>query len=69
MSAMDSCQAFRPIGPIACLPVDWSQVVSLEVVVLHVLFDEQAKVPFPKGDDFVQALELDGQDEADHECV
>ena len=43
--------------------MDWSQAVSLEVVVLHVLFDEQAKVILPKGDNFVQALGLDGQDE------
>ena len=30
---------------------------------LHVLFDEQAKVLLPKGDDLAQALGLDGQDE------
>ena len=40
-----------------------SLVVSLCVVVLHVLSDEQAKVLLPKGDDFVQALGLDGQHE------
>ncbi len=46
-----------------------SLVVSLEVVVLHVLFDEQAKVLLPKGDDFAQALGLDGQDETFGEGV
>ena len=46
-----------------------SLVVSLEVVVLHVLFDEQAKVLLPERDDFVQALGLDGQDETHHEGV
>ena len=60
MSAVDSCQTLRPEGPIGCLPVAWSQVVSF-VVVFHVLFDEQAKVLLPKGDDFVPALGLDEQ--------
>ena len=46
-----------------------SLVVSLEVVVLHVLFGRQAKVLLPKGDDFVQALGLDGQDRTFSEGV
>ena len=39
------------------------------MVVFHVLFDEQAKVLLPKGDDLAQALGLDGQDETFGEGV
>ena len=40
-----------------------SLVVSLCVVVLHIFFDGEAKMIFSKGNDLVQTLGFDRQDE------